>query len=201
MSFFQNACKPKGVGGKIMLMRMNKRHANMAQWGFSHIHPDEGNVCLDIGCGGGMNVKTLLKLCKEGKVVGVDYSAISVGKSTKVNRVEISKGRCEIMQGDVRELPFDSQSFDLVTAFETIYFWDVAKGFSEVHRVLKDGGTFMICNEANGDNPDEYKMTEIIQGMAIYTDKQIEDLLQAAGFNDIKIDKKQSGWICVLATK
>ena len=33
---------------------------------------------LDCGCGGGANIKTLLKLCPKGKVQGIDYSAVSV---------------------------------------------------------------------------------------------------------------------------
>ena len=39
----------------------------------------------------------------------------------------------------------------MVTAFETVYFWpELAQNFREVYRVLKPGGVFFICNEANG---------------------------------------------------
>ena len=37
MSFFQNTCKPKGIGGKIMVNMMNTGHSSMAEWGFTHI--------------------------------------------------------------------------------------------------------------------------------------------------------------------
>ncbi len=32
MSFFQNTCKPKGIGGKIMVHMMNTGHSSMAEW-------------------------------------------------------------------------------------------------------------------------------------------------------------------------
>lgn len=52
------------------------------------------------------------------------------------------------------DLPFGNDVFDLITAFETIYFWpDILEALKQVHRVLKPNGTFMICNEVNGENP------------------------------------------------
>lgn len=32
MSFFQNTCKPEGIGGKIMVNMMNAGHSSMAEW-------------------------------------------------------------------------------------------------------------------------------------------------------------------------
>ncbi len=50
-------------------------------------------------------------------------------------------------------MPFDDEAFDCVSAFETVYFWeDLEKCFAEVHRVMKNGGTFLICNESDGTN-------------------------------------------------
>ena len=51
MSFFQNTCKPKGIGGKIMVHMMNTGHSSMAEWGFTHIEIRNDYRCLDIGVG------------------------------------------------------------------------------------------------------------------------------------------------------
>ena len=123
MSFFQNTCKPKGIGGKIMVNMMNTGHSSMAEWGFTHIEIRNNYICLDIGCGGGANVKKLLAKTPYGKVTGIDYSEISVIKSQKINKAEIENKRCEILQGNVMKLPFGNETFDIITAFETIYFW------------------------------------------------------------------------------
>ena len=63
----------------------------------------------------------------------------------------IASGRCTVIQGNVAELPFDDESFELATAFETVYFWPgLEHCFSEVCRVLQPGGRFIICNESDG---------------------------------------------------
>lgn len=202
MSFFQNTCKPKGIGGKIMVHMMNTGHSSMAEWGFTHMEIQSDNVCLDIGCGGGANVRKLLEKSPYGRVVGIDHSEISVEKSKKINKAGIESKRCEILQGDVMKLPFRDKTFDVITAFETIYFWpDINEAFKQVYRVLKVSGTFMICNESNGENSKEEKWTKIIQGMKIYNSEQIKKSLEDAGFTDIKIHKNKKGWLCVVCKK
>lgn len=202
MSFFQNTCKPEGIGGKIMVNMMNAGHSSMAEWGFTHMEIQSDNVCLDIGCGGGANVKKLLVKTPYGNVIGIDYSEVSVIKSSKINKAEIENKHCEILQGNVMKLPFRKETFDIITAFETIYFWpDINEAFKQVYRVLKVSGTFMICNESNGENSKEEKWTKIIQGMKIYNSEQIKKSLEDAGFTDIKIHKNKKGWLCVVCKK
>ncbi len=202
MSFFQNTCRPEGIGGKIMVHMMNTGHSSMAEWGFAHIKIQSEDVCLDIGCGGGANIRKLLEKSPYGRVVGIDYSEISVEKSRKINKAGIESKRCEILQGDVMKLPFRDKTFDVITAFETIYFWpDISEAFKKVYKILKIGGTFMICNESNGENPKDEKWTKIIQGMKIYNSEQIEKSLKDAGFRGVKVDKTKKGWICVVVKK
>ena len=83
MSFFENTRKPVGFGGKIMVAMMNFGHSAMAEWGLRFLQPAPDAMVLDCGCGGGANIKTLLKLCPNGKVQGIDYSAVSVEKREK----------------------------------------------------------------------------------------------------------------------
>ena len=202
MSFFQNTCRPQGIGGKIMVHMMNTGHSSMAEWGFAHIKIQSEDMCLDIGCGGGANIRKLLEKSPYGRVVGIEYSEISVEKSRKINKAGIESKRCEILQGDVMKLPFRGETFDVITAFETIYFWpDISEAFKKVYKILKIGGTFMICNESNGENPKDEKWTKIIQGMKIYNSEQIEKSLEDAGFRGVKVDKTKKGWICVVVKK
>jgi len=201
-SFFQNTCKPEGFGGKMMVAMMNNGHAAMAKWGFSHIQINDGSQILDIGCGGGANVATMLKENPKGKVYGIDYSEVSVAKSAKVNKKAIAEGKCEIKKGNVAALDFVDDGFDLATAFETIYFWpDLVKCFKEVYRVIKPGGKFMICNESCGASASDEKWTSIIEGMTVYKPVEIKDYLEKAGFTQIEVDTNEKNWVTVVACK
>lgn len=202
MSFFQNTCKPEGFGGKFMVATMNIGHTPLANWGFSHITLREDWTCLDVGCGGGKNVRHMLAGCPKGSVKGIDYSEVSVKKSRSYNKAEIESGRCEIIHGNVMELPFGENTFDLVTAFETVYFWpNLEKAFMQIHKVLKRGGTFLICNECVSGEEKAEKWMDVIEGMSLYSAEQLSGLLETVGFTQIKADKSDKGWMCVTAMK
>ncbi len=202
MSFFENTRKPKGLGGKIMVDIMNVGHRALAVWGMRFLEVPADAKLLDCGCGGGANIKKLLKKCPQGIVKGVDYSAVSVEKARKFNQSAIQEGRCTVWQGSVEQIIFADNWFDAVTAFETVYFWpDIHRCFREVYRVLKPGGTFLLCNECSGDDQRDEKWTERIEGMTIYKGAELKAHLEQAGFQDIRIYKNKNGWLCVTARK
>ena len=203
MNFFENPRKPQGFGGKLMAKMMNSGHAKVSQWGFSNISAKPDAKVLDVGCGGGANIATWLDKCRNGHVTGLDYSEVSVAESQKLNIAAIKQGKCRVLQGDVSAIPFSDEVFDYVSAFETVYFWPgLKKCFSEVNRVLKSGGTFLICNESDGTNASDEKWTKIIGGMKIYNSDQLVAALKEAGFTEIKtyINAKKH-WMCIAATK
>ena len=201
MSFFENTRKPTGFGGKVMLNMMNLFHAPLADWGMKFLPLSSNAKVLDCGCGGGANIRRLLKKYPQAIIKGIDYSPVSVEKSKKVNEAAIAEGRCAVLQGSVADMMFADNWFDAVTAFETVYFWpNLPRCFREVSRVLKPGGTFLICNESNGDTDKDEKWTEIIGGMTIYKDTQLKAYLEQVGFHEVQIHKKK-GWLCVTARK
>ena len=202
MSFFENTRKPTGFGGKVMVAMMNVGHSAVARWGLQFLELTPDAKVLDCGCGGGANMKRLLKKCPNGAVTGIDYSSVSVEKSKKLNAKTIAEGHCRVLEASVAMLPFENEEFDVVTAFETVYFWpDLPQCFQEVYRVLKPGGTFLICNESNGDTDKDEKWTEIIGGMTIYRDVELKAVMQEAGFMNIQIHKNPKDWLCVIGQK
>ena len=66
--------------------------------------------------------------------------------------------------------------------------------------MLKVSGTFLICNESNGDTDKDKKWTKIIGGMTIYKDVELKAYLEQAGFHEVQIHKKK-GWLCITARK
>ena len=203
MGFFENTRKPQGFGGKIMVKMMNSGHSKLAKWGFTKIYAKSNAKVLDIGCGGGANIANWLAKCTNGHVTGIDYSKVSAEESKKLNAIAIKQGKCDIVYGDVSSMPFDEESFDCVSAFETVYFWtDLEKCFAEVNRVMKSGGTFLICNESDGTNSADEKWAKKIGGMKIYNEEQLHTALEKAGFCNIKsyVNAKKH-WLCIVANK
>lgn len=201
--FVSQTRKPEGFLGKMMVNGMNGGHAKLADWGMTHLKGITPASIAELGCGGGRNTAELLKRYPKSKVTALDYSEVSVEKAKALNREMIAAGRCSVVQGNVAELPFADAVFDLATAFETIYFWPgLERCFREVCRVLKPGGTFMICNESDGTDETSKKYEKIIDGMRCYTIKEISAALRAAGFPEVSADHYSSKpWIIVIARK
>ena len=195
--------KPEGFLGKMMLSGMNSGHAKMADWGFAHLPKITPAKAVDLGCGGGRNAGELLKMYPKAQVTAIDYSDLSVAKAKEYNKKMIDAGHCAVQQGDVSNLKLPKESFDLATAFETVYFWPgLEKCFAQVAGVLRPGGIFMICNESDGKDATSLKFEKIIDGMKNYTAEQIEEALKKAGFSEVLSDHHPSKpWITVIARK
>ena len=199
-----NTRKPEGLFGRLMVNGMNGGpHAALARWAMSLLPIEEGAQVLDIGCGGGANIARMLRRAAEGTVVGIDYSPVSVRKSIKVNADAIRGGCCRVVEGTVEALPFAEATFDLATAFETVYFWpDLGSCFSEVRRVLRPGGRFAIVNEIDGIDPSGDKWEHLISGMRIYKPDALRWSLGDAGFDHVSISQHgERHWLMAVATK
>lgn len=201
--FVSQTRKPEGTLGKMMVNGMNSGHAKLADWGMSHLPQTEPSKILELGCGGGRNAGELSNRFPSAKVTAIDYSEVSVAKSKEYNKDLIASGRMSVKQGDVSDLRLPVDTYDIATAFETIYFWPgLEKCFTEVYRVLKPGGVFMIVNESDGMDDTSLKFEKIIDGMKCYTIEQIESALKVAGFSSVTSDHYNGKpWISVVAVK
>lgn len=201
--FFNNTRKPEGLLGRCMVGSMNRAHAALADWGISHLPETGPTEIAELGCGGGRNIRALLRKYPAATVAALDYSEVSVEKARSVNRKGLQAGRCRIIQGEVSCLPFEDGAFDLVTAFETVYFWPgPTESFREVYRTLRPGGIFLIVNEVDGENPRDSRWLSVIDGMKIFNRSQFVTFLTEAGFSKVivKRDAKRH-WLCVLAIR
>lgn len=111
------------------------------------------NRVLDVGCGNGFLLEVLRQKRPDATLTGLEYTPemCDIARARKVER-------CDIVQGDVRELPFESGSWDVVVTERCIInVMDKdhqAKSLHEVARVLKKGGHF-LCIEAFQDSLDD----------------------------------------------
>ena len=186
---------------------MNKSHSRLTDWGLGHVSIQPGHTILDIGCGGGRTISKLAAIATEGKVCGVDYSETSVAASQKTNAPAIALGRVELRQASVSALPFPDNTFDLVTAVETHFWWpDLPNDLREVLRVTKPGGTLLVIAEVyKGANTTISKMLEKRAGqtgLMMLSPDEHRELLANASFSDVQvITEPVKGWICAIGKK
>ena len=113
------------------------------------VHGNASARLLDVGCGNGYLLGVLRGKYPKMLLTGLEYTPEMVGVAT-----ERAVADCPIVQGDVRKLPFEDRSWDVVVTERCIInIMDPdqqGQALREVARVLKPGGHF-ICIEAFTD--------------------------------------------------
>lgn len=186
---------PDGDEGIKTLKRMNEAHNEGALWAISKINLDENanlNI-LDIGCGGGQNLLNLSIKFKNSTLFGIDYSPTSINLSTEICKNLVVNKRLYLSISDVHKTEFEDNKFDLITAFETLYFWenlDIA--FKEIKRVLKKDGKFMIFLEGTTKQTLE-KWENLGEGIKLknkLNPTKVKEILNKNGFLNVEIYQK-----------
>ncbi|KOS60315.1 class I SAM-dependent methyltransferase [Lysinibacillus agricola] len=190
----EQAKKPRGIVGSLMLRIMNFAHSGMNTWLMKNGAVYDGDIVLDIGCGGGKTLQTLSKINPSGKIYGIDFSEQAIKDSIKTNRKDVANGKVIVKQASVSSIPYTDKFFDTITALQTHYFWsDLANDVKEVFRVLKNGGKFIIISEL-------YKINYHMK--AYKTKPEIKKLLESVGFQTVHIQENtQKGWLCITGIK
>jgi ubiquinone/menaquinone biosynthesis C-methylase UbiE len=107
----------------------------LAYWAIKKLDPKPGEKILDIGCGDGTVTKIIMASGAE--VYGIDVS-------DKMLYQAIQKG-VNASKEDVTNLSFADGTFDKVFSNSALHWVpDVKKAFSEISRVLKDGGSMSV---------------------------------------------------------
>lgn len=200
-----NPAKPTGSAGAEMLERMGESHRNVTDWAFSYLNISGTENVLDIGCGGGAALKKMSGKIITGHLIGADYSDVSVELSKKNNIQDINSGKMEVVCASVEKLPFADNSFNIVYTVESFYFWgNSPENLREVRRVLAEDGIFLIAADIHGDAELSEEDILNIKKYNLFNPApdQFRELLESAGFSDIKIHTKQgTKWICIESKK
>lgn len=113
---------------------------------------------LDIATGTG-DLAIQMAKATQAKITGYDLSAgmLEVGKK-KVTKENLDD-RIEMIQGDAENMPFEDNSFDVITvSFGVRNFENLKKGLDEIYRVLKPGGKFIILEFSQ---PESFPMKQL----------------------------------------
>lgn len=110
----------------------------------------EGANVLEYGCGDGSYAFDLAR--RGAKVTGIDISAIAIEQAAQRARDEGLEKHSHFEVMNCEQLSFEDSSFDLVCGGGILHHVDLAKGYSEIARVLRPEGLSVFL-EPMGHNP------------------------------------------------
>ena len=117
----------------------------------SIIPKDFSGLLLDVPVGTAQFTVEKYAALPLSKIICLDYSEdMLVQAKSRFEKHHISNVQC--IQGDVGNLPFENQVFDVLVSMNGFHaFPDKEKAFSETFRVLKKGGMFIGCFYVKGE--------------------------------------------------
>lgn len=114
--------------------------------------PSGSTKILDIACGTGKSTEPLTSLGLE--VYGCDHDALMVEEAQKQS---VTKGlSIRYSVADVEHLPFENDTFDVVTVGTAFHWFVNEQSITEIKRVLKNNGLlFIYWTLSKEDTPEE----------------------------------------------
>ena len=128
----------------------------------------KGDKVLDVGCGPGVALRRYVtELEVEG--VGVDYAGNMIEFARERTEMESPDANIDYHVCSVEEMPFDGQSFDVVTSHRCLMAlldWTRQKvALKEIHRVLKSGGVLVLM-EGTSDGVEKLNYYRRVFGLS-----------------------------------
>lgn len=153
----------------------------------------EGEVVLDLGSGGGIDVLLSAKrVGSTGKAYGVDMTDEMLSLARR-NAEMAGAENVEFLKGEIEDLPLPDASVDVIVSNCVINLSaDKDRVLDEAFRVLKPGGRFAVSDiVSRGDVPPELrKNMELWAGCVAgaLTESDFEEKLSKAGFVEISLE-------------
>ena len=153
----------------------------------------EGDVVLDLGSGGGIDVLlSARRVGPGGKAYGVDMTEEMLSLARK-NAAEAGVKNVEFLKGEIEAVPLPDASVDVVISNCVINLSaDKDRVFAEAFRVLRPGGRFAVSDiVSRGEIPREIRRSmELWVGCVAgaLSEDEFREKLAIAGFEDISLE-------------
>jgi SAM-dependent methyltransferase len=164
----------------------------------------QGESVIELGCGPGRALQSLLRNPRLNKAIGLDWSQTMLAQAARRNRAALKAGRLELVQGDLAKLPLDDGRVDAVLAVNVVYFMSVVS-VAEARRVLCPGGR-LVLYATHGSIMRRWPFAGP-RSHRLFDRKRLATLLTESGFaaDRIRIDDVDAGFgvsgLVAVATK
>lgn len=157
-----------------------------------HLKLHDDFVAIDLASGTGFTAMALAEHVM--KVVAYDGTSEMLEKAKKL-AAEKNLSNIEYVVGDVSDIPFPDNTFDIATCRRAAHhFTDKAKFFSETYRILKPGGKLGLVDMSRPplDEADLFNTIERIRDTSHVAAEKESDWIKLAENAGFKISEKLS---------
>ena len=147
------------------------------------------SALLDVGMGTGWFTEKLTHIFPAALIVGLDFAPGMIDVAKK------AQGDFKIVQADGQALPFQKESFDIITS-NLAYQWmgDLRKTFESCHETLQENGilsltmfSYHTLNELFVALENCLKTQDAFTIHRLASKEEIENAMASAGFRDISV--------------
>jgi arsenite methyltransferase len=155
--------------------------------------PNPGEVVLDLGSGGGIDVLLSAKrVGPTGKAYGLDMTTEMLALANE-NKRKAGADNVEFLQGEIEHIPLPDSSVDVVVSNCVINLSaDKDRVLREAFRVLKPGGRFAVSDVVTrGEIPAKIRQSVLLWVGCVagaLQETEYREKLGAAGFERIEIE-------------
>lgn len=142
------------------------------------------NKILEIGHGNGEHIPKLIE-----QYPTINYSGLELSKAmfNAANNNAGNYNSVKLFHYNGDEIPFPSESFDLIYSVNTIYFWkEPQRFFMEIYRCLKQGASLVLTF---ADKAFMRDLPFVGNKFKLYTPSEVRELASNVGLNFENLQK------------
>jgi ubiquinone/menaquinone biosynthesis C-methylase UbiE len=188
--FVRQFSGPTGPLGRIAGRLMARWNGPLNDWIVELLELAPASRVLEVGFGPGLGVERVAARLSEGRLVGVDHSALMQRTASRRNRAGIAAGRVELRVGEAAALPVEDAAFTHAFAVNSLQFWpDLPAALAELKRALVPQGRLVLALRMH--KPSAGRFDRSRHGMTQARLAQVVAAVQAAGFRDVKTLRRE----------
>ncbi len=179
-------------------------YENVAELAHQALGNLQGARVLEVGCGRGATLLSLIQRGAQG--TGLDYAESAIAFCNELKQSFGVNGQASFVQGDAFQLPFESASFDLVYSIGLIeHFEEPSAALEEQFRVLKPGGCLIV------QVPQKYSLYTLVkmpltrlgywpygEWETQFSERELREIVRKAGFLPAHSSGYGSFWLALL---
>lgn len=167
---------------------------------------------LDLGCGTGLELDEIFKLCPSFHATGIDLCPAMLAELKKKPYAD----RLHLLEGSYFDLPFGENQYDGAVSVESLHHFTAERKlplYKKLYRALKAGGTYVETDYTAAYDAEEQfyfseyaRMTQNAQAGDFHYDTPLTAehtmaLLRQAGFETVVLHQKYENTALIVAKK